>query len=120
MGLETSLETETKYPVSITVCFSQVFRYIDSNDISLKSFAEMAGVTFSDFDHAPTLNFLNLNLVRKFFRFENATLVQTPASIDAIEIQQCFFLKDDMYKAGLRSWSIGVGHAARSRSWSSD
>ena len=33
--------------------------------------------------------------VRKFFKFENPTLVQTPATIDANEILVCFYLRND-------------------------
>jgi len=37
-------------------------------------------------------------MVQKIFNFENPTLVQTLATIDASEIQQCFCLRNDMYK----------------------
>ena len=33
----------------------------------------------------------------KFVKFENKTLVQTPEIIDASEIQQCFYLSNDIY-----------------------
>jgi len=32
--------------------------------------------------------------VRKIFKFLNPTPVQTPSTIDAIEIQQCFYLRN--------------------------
>jgi len=55
---------------------------------------EEAGVTFSDSDSAPVPNFSIR--VRLFFKFENPTPVQTPATIiDSTVIYPCFYLRHD-------------------------
>jgi len=69
--------------------------------------AEVAGVTFSDSDSAPVPKFLNPFRVRKFFKFENPTLVQIPATIDANEILVCFYLRNDKADSstvGIETW----------------
>ena len=54
--------------------------------------AKVAGVTFTDSDSAPVPKFL----IRKFFKFENPTPVQTPATIiDPTVIYPCFYLRND-------------------------
>jgi len=56
--------------------------------------AEVAGITFSD--SAPVPKFLNPCLGSKFFKSENPTPVQSPATIDATAIQQCLFCTEAM------------------------
>jgi len=58
----------------------------------------VVGVTFSDSDSAPVTKFLNPDPhpVRLFFKFENPTPVQTPATIiDPTVICPCFYLRND-------------------------
>ena len=57
----------------------------------------LAIVTFSDPDSSPVPKFLNWAQARNFFKFENPTAVQTPATIDATESQQCFYWSNDVY-----------------------
>jgi len=52
---------------------------------------------------------------QKFFKFENPTPVQTPATIDATEIQQCFSLRNDIYKD--HAWLLLLSKMSSS-SWS--
>jgi len=59
---------------------------------------EVAGVTFSDSDTAPVPKFMNPvpDPVRQFFKCENPTPVQTPATIiDPTLIYPCFSLIND-------------------------
>jgi len=35
---------------------------------------------------------------RNFFKFENPTSIQTPATIDSTQIQQCLYLSNDIYE----------------------
>jgi len=72
----------------------------------------MAVVTFSDPDSAPAPKFLNSDAgpSPKNFSFENPTPVQTPAIIDATDIQQWFYLGSEVItepecRSGLRKES---------------
>jgi len=58
----------------------------------------VAGVPFSGYDSLLFQNFLILTWVRIFFKSVNPTPVQTPATIDATGIQQCFYLRNDKHK----------------------
>ena len=76
-----------------------------------KCLAGVAGVTFSD--SAPVPKFLNPG-GRKFFKFKNPTPVQTPASIDPNEIQQCFETRNAIYNdhantCCCRKWKVTPG-----------
>jgi len=51
--------------------------------------AKVAEVTFSDSDSIPVSKILSWDPDPKFFKFENLTPVQTPATIDATDIQHC-------------------------------
>jgi len=51
------------------------------------------GISFSDF--APVSKSLNPDPSLKFFQIENPTPVQTPETIDAAKIQQCFYLSQN-------------------------
>jgi len=53
--------------------------------------AEVAGVTFSDFDSAPVTKFVKPDPGPKLFQFENPTPVQTAVTINTTEIQQYFY-----------------------------
>jgi len=58
---------------------------------------EVAGVTSSDSD---SLLFRKFRIrVLKFFKFENPTPLQTPATIDPTEIHPCFYLRNDHAKS---------------------
>jgi len=59
----------------------------------------VAEITFSDPDSSPVPKILNLDPGPGpiFFKFENLTPVQIPATIDATEIQQCFYLRNGIY-----------------------
>ena len=69
---------------------------------ALSNSPEVARVTFSDSDSTHVTKILNLDPVRKFFKFENPTPVQTPATIDPpmvagvrnFEMYACFHLKE--------------------------
>ena len=54
----------------------------------------MAGITFSD--SAPVPKFLKPDLGSKFYKSENPTLCQSPATINATGIQQCLFCTEAM------------------------
>jgi len=54
----------------------------------------VAVVTLSGSDSSPVLTFFNPDPAPKIFKFENPTSVQTPATIDATEVQQCFHLRN--------------------------
>jgi len=58
---------------------------------------EVAAVTFSESESAPVPKIFNPGLGKgpEFFKFENPTPVQTPATIDSTEIYPCFYLRND-------------------------
>jgi len=70
----------------------------DSDQLWSLSETQVAWVTFWDSDSAPVPKFLNRVRirVRQFFKFENLTPVQTPATIiDPTEIYPCLYLRND-------------------------
>ena len=77
-----------------SVEFSNVIRPQLSNQKNNRYATELAGVTFADSDSAPVPKFWIRD--RLFFKFENPTPVQTPATIiDPTEINPCFYLRNN-------------------------
>ena len=68
--------------------------------------SKVAGVTFSESDSAPVPNF-GIR-VRLFFKFENLTPVQTPATIiNPTIIYPCFYLRNDHKDSCYcRNWKV--------------
>jgi len=58
----------------------------------------VVGVTFLDTGSAPVPNFLNPDQGPNFFKFKNPPPVQIPATIDATETKQCFYIINAMHE----------------------
>ena len=83
------------YPACNTICQSgnHTTNLADQvkTKLSNQLAADVAWITFSDSDSAPVPKFWNRTWVRNCLKFKNLTLVQSPATIDATEIEQCLF-----------------------------
>jgi len=79
--------------VELGLSFSNSGRHLDRKiwqSVSFQPCSRNSRLTFSLSDSAPVQNFWICNTVQIFFKFENLSPVQTSATIDAREIQQCF------------------------------
>jgi len=91
---------ESSFWISVSSCKLIILPDIQpANQIVIISAVEVAGVTFSDSDSTPVSKFLNPGpdpCPAIFFKFENPTPVQTPATvIDPSVIYPCFYLRND-------------------------